>query len=466
VGARFLLILVFFASTLTARAATVTALPVMGTSDAVVIVIEGMMTIPDADEFRVKVSQYAKGTVVFKSGGGQVLAGVEIGKIIRLRNFATWVPSGSYCASACAIAWLGGTPRSMGKSALVGFHAAYRVQDGHAQESGMGNALVGSFLGQIGLSDSAIMYVTAAAPESIAWLTPAEATRVGIDVKVFDPPIDKPSSGSQEVASMRSRTVDFIASMYRAVNGPPDTWVSWAKSNYADQISYFGEALSRDEMIARADKWFARWPSRRYVPRESSYEIFCETTQQTCKAKGTLDFRAESLERQESSTGVATFDIALSFEWVGGPRIISENGQTLERHKGAIDLQPNAGAKDDGDASGPKYRVKANDGFVNIRRGPGTKYPIIVTLPNGTSDIALFGCEASQVPRELPFCKARWHEYVGWVSSCCVVRSHGVSGGSGASPESDQNKEGAGLAKSVRGAVTDHERSSASSSKR
>jgi hypothetical protein len=65
------------------------------------------------------------------------------------------------------------------------FHAAYRVVDGKASESGVGKALVGSYLNQIGLPDAAIIYVTSAPPEGIDWLTPEKAAGVGISYEIL-----------------------------------------------------------------------------------------------------------------------------------------------------------------------------------------------------------------------------------------------------------------------------------------
>jgi hypothetical protein len=63
--------------------------------------------------------------VLFQSGGGNLLAGIEIGKAIHLKGFATFVPDTVQCASACALAWLGGRVRYMSDTAQVGFHAVY-----------------------------------------------------------------------------------------------------------------------------------------------------------------------------------------------------------------------------------------------------------------------------------------------------------------------------------------------------
>ena len=48
----------------------------------------------------------------------------------------------------------------MGPGAQIGFHAAYVVQSGIASETGSGNALVGAYLANMGLPDSAVIYAT------------------------------------------------------------------------------------------------------------------------------------------------------------------------------------------------------------------------------------------------------------------------------------------------------------------
>jgi hypothetical protein len=65
-----------------------------------------------------------KAVVVFNSDGGNLQAGIEIGKTIRLKSFANAVLDGFRCVSSCAFAWLGGSPRFMQRGAKIGFHAA------------------------------------------------------------------------------------------------------------------------------------------------------------------------------------------------------------------------------------------------------------------------------------------------------------------------------------------------------
>jgi uncharacterized protein len=74
----------------------------------------------------------------------------------------------------------------MAAGAQIGFHAAYDARNG--QQTGYANARVGAFLNRIGLGDDAVTYITAAPPNSLAYLTAETAKRYGIDVTLLDVP--------------------------------------------------------------------------------------------------------------------------------------------------------------------------------------------------------------------------------------------------------------------------------------
>ena len=180
-----------------ALAADITSVPLKKSGEGAIL-IEGTITAADRELFLTKISPFSSGVVILNSDGGNAYAGIEIGKAIRMRGFKTWVPSGSSCASACAIAWLGGTTRLMGKTALIGFHSVYKFQDGAPVETGAGNAMYGAYLAQLGLSDRAIYYLSNAAPSSMNWLTPVEAENFGISLAVFDT-IGRDQQGSSRI---------------------------------------------------------------------------------------------------------------------------------------------------------------------------------------------------------------------------------------------------------------------------
>jgi len=170
---------ILFAFASSARAATIAVSP-MQTADTMLVTVTGPLVLSDGEQFRQTVAGLSNAIVAFRSDGGSVAAGIEIGRQIRLRNFSTLVPDDARCASACALAWLGGSKRLMGSNTRIGFHAAYNPRSG--EETGVGNALVGAYLSQLGLPDKAVIYVTQAPPKSMTWLTMSEAREVGIVV--------------------------------------------------------------------------------------------------------------------------------------------------------------------------------------------------------------------------------------------------------------------------------------------
>lgn len=111
-----------------------------------IIFIVGDLSAGDEKRFIDVAINSGNAIVVFQSPGGNLLAGIEIGKAIRLKGFATFVPDEVQCSSACALAWLGGRVRYMSNTARIGFHAAYVEADGRPAVSSAGNALVGPIL--------------------------------------------------------------------------------------------------------------------------------------------------------------------------------------------------------------------------------------------------------------------------------------------------------------------------------
>jgi hypothetical protein len=180
---RLLVFSALLAMITTANAASIVILP-LGQNKPALVVITGTIDLADKDEFLRKIAPLQSAIVSFSSDGGSLLAGLQIGETIRLKNFSTLVPDQARCASSCALAWLGGTTRFMGSRAQVGFHAA---SDGQThQVTSSGNALVGAYLNKIGLPYSAVIYITSASPDSITWLSKPDAEKLGIEVSLFN----------------------------------------------------------------------------------------------------------------------------------------------------------------------------------------------------------------------------------------------------------------------------------------
>ncbi len=102
-------------------------------------------TFADGDDvtFRRLVAESDRAVVVLNIGGGNLRSELQIGKAIRLRGFASAVPTGALCASACALTWLAGSPRLLDAESKLVSQAAYRLVDGKASVSGAANVIVG-----------------------------------------------------------------------------------------------------------------------------------------------------------------------------------------------------------------------------------------------------------------------------------------------------------------------------------
>lgn len=165
-------------------AAAATIVKSTGQANAVVIDISGVLLPGDQDRFVAIAGTSARAVVALDSPGGNLVAGIAIGKIIRFKHFDTLVSNGQACASACALAWLGGASRLMGATGRIGFHAPYLrgPSGGIASASPAGNAYVVAYLNELGLSKEAIIYITETPPEKLKWLGFLEARKVGIEV--------------------------------------------------------------------------------------------------------------------------------------------------------------------------------------------------------------------------------------------------------------------------------------------
>lgn len=152
-----------------------------------VIRIKGEFKPGDDERFRRISLRHPAAVVHLQSEGGALIPALEIGRIIRIAGYTTVVVPGSNCASACALVWLAGKKRYL--SGNVGFHAAYRTNDGRLQESGTANALIGNYMTLLGLPAKAIVFATAAPPDKVLWLTAGSREATGIDFEMPPPPI-------------------------------------------------------------------------------------------------------------------------------------------------------------------------------------------------------------------------------------------------------------------------------------
>lgn len=158
------------------------------------ILIEGEIKEGDDEKFRNITLRNSEAVIALESPGGLIRPALEIGRLIKLRGYATAVPSGFSCVSSCALIWMAGAPRLLSTDAKLGFHASYLMEGGKAVQTGVGNALIGHYLSQLNLPERAIIFATSASPDSVTWLTSKNAMASGIEIRWMEA---SPQSKSQ-----------------------------------------------------------------------------------------------------------------------------------------------------------------------------------------------------------------------------------------------------------------------------
>jgi hypothetical protein len=151
----------------------------------VLVFINGDIKSGDDDTFYNYTSNLAHrpALVVLNSDGGSVIAGLNMGLHIRRNGWNTSVRSGSNCTSICGMMWLAGTTRYAGRTANIGFHAAYDPDTG--SPTAVGNALTGAYLHELGFSYDTIIWLVSAPPIRMEWLTAKKAEKYGIVAKTI-----------------------------------------------------------------------------------------------------------------------------------------------------------------------------------------------------------------------------------------------------------------------------------------
>jgi hypothetical protein len=331
---RICIVLVLFLALAEAKAATIDVKHLDdGTAQ---LTIEGDLELGDIETFRRKTGPIpiARATVEFRSKGGSLLAGIRVGAQIRAKKFATVVPDGTQCASACALAWLGGARRYVGEFSRVGFHSAYIVKGSGPTESGPGNAILGAYLNQLGLSERAILYITHAAPTSMQWMSMEEAAEYGITVTrspPFHPTMSFNASGAaiteHPAGSPERRAIDFVLSLIGRWSGSNAEILPFLEGLYTDRVLYHGKSTPRQTVLLSKHRFANRWTERTYHVLPNSLSATCAKSSETCRVKGIMSWKLYDAKTKNTSRDVAKFEygVVLNDE---NPQIAVETSST------------------------------------------------------------------------------------------------------------------------------------------
>ncbi len=298
------------------------------------VLLQGNIELDDIAQFWAKAATLSKATVVFRSDGGSLLAGIRIGTLIRERGFVTLVPDGARCVSACAVAWLGGLQRLMGNGSKVGFHAAYVLEGHRSIESGPGNAVLGAYLFQLGLSEDSIVYITGADPGSISWLSLEQAAQHGIDVSPAPEKTDSATLTSPVVDEWpkndpNRRATDFVLTLAARWSSPNEEAFRSLDDLYAETVRYHGKSMPRQAVVTDKQNFAKRWPERVYTIRPETISVTCVKEGETCSVKGVMSRFLVSGGAKTTARDVTSFEYHIA-GLGGAPYIVEETNSILK----------------------------------------------------------------------------------------------------------------------------------------
>lgn len=218
--------------------------------------IKGNFKIGDENKFRALALTSSKATVFLDSDGGMLQPAIEIGKIIRIKGFATAVQD-TICLSACAMVWLAGEPRMMSNLTSIGFHAPYKVDSGGKAKSDVTHgALAGSYLTSLGFSPKVVMFVVSAGANDLHLLNKATADRLGIAVTF-------------NTAAQRRRATEAYSEGLKATKGPSPAmevaaqlYRQSAVLGFAGAQNNLGDLYETGKGVPRSDKLAVYWYTR------------------------------------------------------------------------------------------------------------------------------------------------------------------------------------------------------------
>jgi hypothetical protein len=323
------LVTAFFCALNSANAAKI---DVSHLDDGALVLLQGDIELDDIAQFWAKAAPLSKATIAFRSDGGSLLAGIRIGALIRENGFTTLVPEGARCASACAVAWLGGHQRLMGNGSKVGFHAAFVLKGHRTVESGPGNAVLGAYLFQLGLSEDSIVYITEADPGSINWLSMEQAAQHGIDVSLApeetrSAALSSPVIDEQPQSNLERRATDFVLALASRWSSPNEEAFRSLDELYAETVRYHGRSVPRQDVVIQKQHFAERWPERSYTVRPDSISVTCANEAETCSVKGIMNRFLASGAAKTMARDVTSFEYHIA-GLAEAPYIVEETTST------------------------------------------------------------------------------------------------------------------------------------------
>lgn len=304
-----------------------------------VLVVSGEFTSNDyPSEFVNAVAASNATTVTFDSPGGNVVAAMALGRTIRFLGLNTLQIRQLECASACALAFLGGVTRVAAPGSIGVHRTSFAPHSKVGREEAVASvqvltAEIISYLSEMGVSTELLSLAMRYDRSDIRYLSASEMAELRVTTSQTAVP-DLPASSQRHVStapstsqSLEAVTFEIVKNLIEQDGRDPVAALRTVAVWYADTVSYYGKQRSLSEVLEDKKQYFNRWPERWYHIRDDSVTVTCANG--ACMVSGIYDWQVSSIPRNKQARGVASFSYTISLG--ANPKVIAEAGEVLKQ---------------------------------------------------------------------------------------------------------------------------------------
>lgn len=340
--------LVGFAASILSAEAAVSIQKFSVDGGGTVLVVRGEFEFTDDPRSLVSEARSSGARVVtFDSNGGNIHAAMAFGRAIRSLALDTVQVRSAQCASACALAYVGGVMRTA-EPGSIGVHRSSfsgdaRI-DGHSAVAAVQamTAEIMTYLIEMGVDPKLLQLSLSVDSSDMRYLTASEMVQFGVTssapggqqvaaaTDTTTPDAVEPIRKAEDVSSeARDQALKFVEKYHEAWSWPNNQALAFMEAVYADSVVFYGKTVTRDDVLQEKTVFAERWPKRAYSVKHGSEQVLCSST---CAVSAIVEWYAHSPKRAKSSSGAAEFTLTWN---PNTGKIESETGKVLQTDRNA-----------------------------------------------------------------------------------------------------------------------------------
>jgi len=345
----FLGMLVGFAVSISSAGAAVSIQRLSVDGGGVVLVIRGAFEFADDPAALTnEVTSSGARVVTFDSNGGNIHAAMAFGRAIRSLGLETVQVRSAQCASACALAFVGGVTRTAEPGSIGVHRSSFSGDaqiDGHSAVAAVQamTADIMTYSIEMGVDPKLLQLSLSVDSSDMRYLTASEMAQFGVisssaresQEAALIPEKANPAvataDGRTEVVEppVRDRALQFVAQYHEAWSWQNDRALAFMETAYSGATIFYGKVLTRSEVLREKTTFAERWPQRAYSVKHGSERVVCGSI---CTVSAIVEWYVNSPQRARRSSGAAEFTLAWN-PTTG--KIESETGKVQQTDKNA-----------------------------------------------------------------------------------------------------------------------------------